>query len=100
MLTCENRELRSGKFILTFDVSDFTDTITVKMFIRPELFDEVKAVISPGIFIRVKGVTTIDKFDGELTLGSIVGIKKPMILPASAWTTAWIRESSCTAIPR
>ena len=76
VLTCENRELRSGKFILTFDVSDFTDTITVKMFIRPELFDEVKAVISPGIFIRVKGVTTIDKFDGELTLGSIVGIKK------------------------
>ena len=60
VLTCENRELRSGKFILTFDVSDFTDTITVKMFIRPELFDEVKAVISPGIFIRVKGVTTID----------------------------------------
>lgn len=76
VLTCENRELRSGKFILTFDVSDFTDTITVKMFIRPELFDEVKAVISPGIFIKVKGVTTIDKFDGELTLGSIVGIKE------------------------
>ena len=76
ILTCENRELRSGKFILTFDVSDFTDTLTVKMFIRPELFDEVKSVITPGIFIKVKGVTTIDKFDGELTLGSIVGIKK------------------------
>ena len=41
VLTCENRELRSGKFILTFDVSDFTDTITVKLFIRPEIFDEV-----------------------------------------------------------
>lgn len=76
VLTCENRELRSGKFILTFDVSDFTDTITVKMFIRPEIFDEVKSAINPGMFIKVKGVTTIDKFDGELTLGSIVGIKK------------------------
>ena len=76
VLTCENRELRSGKFILTFDVSDFTDTITVKMFIRPEIFDEVKSVINPGMFIKVKGVTTIDKFDGELTLGSIVGLKK------------------------
>ena len=69
------------------------------MFIRPELFDEVKAVISPGIFIRVKGVTTIDKFDGELTLFH-VGIKKADDFTASAWTAAWIRESSCTAIPR
>ena len=30
ILTCESRELRSGKFILTFDVTDFTDTITAK----------------------------------------------------------------------
>ncbi len=76
ILTCESRELRSGKFILTFDLTDFTDTITVKMFIRPELFEEVKAVIRVGSFVKVKGVTTIDKFDGELTLGSVAGIKK------------------------
>ena len=76
VLTCESRELRSGKFILTFDVTDYTDTITAKMFIRPELFEEVKAVINVGMFLKIKGVTTIDKFDGELTLGSIVGIKK------------------------
>ena len=76
VLTCENRELRSGKFILTFDITDFTDTITAKMFIRPEIFEEVKAVIQKGMFLKIKGVTTIDKFDGELTLGSIVGIKK------------------------
>ena len=64
VLTCENRELRSGKFILTFDVSDFTDTITVKMFIRPEIFDEVKSAINPGMFIKVKGVTTIGRRPG------------------------------------
>ena len=76
ILTCESRELRSGKFILTFDITDFTDTITAKMFIRPEIFNEVKDMIKTGMFIKIKGVTTIDKFDGELTLGSIVGIKK------------------------
>ena len=76
MLTCESRELRSGKFILTFDITDFTDTITAKMFIRPEIFDEVKNVIQKGMFLKIKGVTTIDKFDGELTLGSIVGNQK------------------------
>ena len=67
ILTCESRELRSGKFILTFDVTDFTDTITAKMFIRPEIFNEVKDMIKTGMFIKIKGVTTIDKFDGELT---------------------------------
>ena len=29
-----------------------------------------------GAFLKIKGVTTIDKFDSELTIGSIVGIKK------------------------
>ena len=26
--------------------------------------------------MKIKGVTTIDKFDGELTIGSVVGIRK------------------------
>lgn len=76
ILTMDSRELRSGKSILIFDVSDFTDTITVKMFVRPEIFGEVKEGLKAGMFVKVKGVTTIDKFDGELTLGSIMGIKK------------------------
>ena len=100
ILTCESRELRSGKFILTFDVTDFTDTITAKMFIRPEIFNEVKDMIKTGMFIKIKGVTTIDKFDGELTLGSIVGIKRPMTLPPSVWTTAWKNVWNCTAIQK
>ncbi len=37
--------------------------------------------------MRVKGVATIDKFDSELTIGSIVGIKKLPILQ-SVWIPA------------
>ena len=69
ILTCESRELRSGKFILTFYITDFTDTITAKMFIRPEIFNEVKDMIKTGIFIKIKALPLFDKFDGELTLG-------------------------------
>lgn len=76
ILTVDSRELRSGKTIMIFDVTDFTDTITVKMFAKEEQLDDLKAAIVQGSFIRIKGVTTIDKFDGELTLGSVVGIKK------------------------
>ena len=100
ILTCESRELRSGKFILTFDITDFTDTITAKMFIRPEIFNEVKDMIKTGMFIKIKGVTTIDKFDGELTLGSIAVLKKQKILLPSVWITVWKNVWSCTAIQK
>ncbi|WP_394527056.1 PolC-type DNA polymerase III [Lacrimispora sp. JR3] len=76
ILTVDSRELRSGKTIMIFDVTDFTDTITVKIFAKEEQLDDLKAAVVQGSFIRIKGVTTIDKFDGELTLGSVVGIKK------------------------
>ena len=76
IIMTDSRELRSGKTIIIFDVTDFTDTITVKMFAREEQLDDLKNAVVKGSFIKIKGVTTIDKFDGELTLGSVVGIKK------------------------
>ena len=76
ILNVDSRELRSGKTIMIFDVSDFTDTLTVKMFAKEEQLDDLKAAVVKGSFIKIKGVTTIDRFDGELTLGSVVGIKK------------------------
>ena len=39
------------------------------------LEDINKAVVKKN-FIKLRGMTTIDKFDGELTIGSVVGIKK------------------------
>ena len=76
ILSVDSRELRSGKTIMIFDVTDFTDTLTVKMFAKEEQLEDLNAAVVKGSFIRIKGVTTIDKFDGELTLGSVVGIKK------------------------
>ena len=76
VMAVEERELRSGKIILMFDVTDFTDSITVKMFLMPEQLDEIKGAIKKGNFFKIKGVTTIDKFSGELTIGSVAGIMK------------------------
>ena len=59
-----------------FAVTDFTDTIMVKMFTRNDQLPELLAEIKTGVFLKVKGVTTIDKFDGELTIGSVTGIRK------------------------
>ena len=34
------------------------------------------AEIKKGAFIKLKGMAMLDKFDGELTIGSLMGIKK------------------------
>ena len=76
ILSVDTREIRNEKTIIIFSVTDFTDTIVLKIFARNDDVPELLKEISGGKFVRVKGVATIDKFDSELTIGSIVGIKK------------------------
>ena len=76
IISFDTREIRNEKTILMFSVTDFTDTITVKMFVRNDQLAELLGDIKKGAFVKIKGVTTIDKFDGELTIGSVTGIKK------------------------
>ena len=76
ILSLETREIRNEKTIIMFAITDFTDTIMVKMFSKNEFVPDITAEVKKGAFLKIKGVTTIDKFDGELTIGSITGIKK------------------------
>ena len=72
----EAREIRNEKTIYMFNITDFTDTITVKIFLHNEQVPEISGGIKKGAFLKLKGVTTIDKFDHEITIGSLAGIKK------------------------
>ena len=76
IIRVEKRELRSGSKMMIFDLTDFTDSITIKMFLREDQEADADEAIKQGKFIKLKGITTIDRFDGELTVGSITGIKK------------------------
>ncbi len=76
VLSMELKEIRNEKTILIFDMTDFTDTLTVKMFARNDQVKEITAGIKEGAFIKLKGISMIDKFDHELTIGSIAGVKK------------------------
>ena len=80
ILSVDTREIRNEKTIIIFSVTDFTDTIVLKIFARNDDVPELLKEISGGKFVRVKGVATIDKFDSELTIGSIVGIKKCAVI--------------------
>lgn len=76
IINFDTREIRNEKTILMFAVTDFTDTITIKMFARNDQLPELLGELKKGIFVKIKGITTIDKFDGELTIGSVTGIRK------------------------
>ena len=72
----DTREIRNEKTIIIIEITDYTDTIVVKMFARNEQVPEILENVKKGAFLKMKGVTTIDRFDGQLTIGSVVGIKK------------------------
>ncbi|MGN0341294.1 MAG: PolC-type DNA polymerase III [Roseburia sp.] len=76
VMTVETREIRGEKTIIMMAVTDFTDSIMLKIFTKNEYLDELMGSLKKGAFLKIKGVTTIDKFDSELTIGSVVGIKK------------------------
>ncbi len=76
IISFETREIRNEKSILIYAVTDFTDTITVKMFVKNEQLPQLLGELKKGAFIKLKGVTAVDKFDGELTVVSVTGIRR------------------------
>jgi DNA polymerase III subunit alpha, Gram-positive type len=64
----ETRELRSGRTLLTFKVTDYTSSILVKMFSRDKedavLLDRVKK----GIWVRAQGSIQNDTFVRDLVM--------------------------------
>ena len=76
ILNMEERDIRGERTIVTLTISDFTDTIHVKIFTKNEVLSELKERVSAGNFVKLKGMTTLDRFDHELTISSVVGIKK------------------------
>ena len=75
ILKVEERELRNEKMLYIFSITDFTDTISGKIFLKKDQVDAVRKAISKGSFVRIKGMALLDKYDREVSLTSIVGVK-------------------------
>jgi len=77
IIAVDLRETRKGDlYIVSFDVTDFTDTISCKCFIPSNKIDEFSARVKTGVFVKVKGEALIDKFSHELTINSLKGIQE------------------------
>ncbi|CUH96129.1 DNA polymerase III PolC-type [Propionispora sp. 2/2-37] len=69
IVACETRELRSGRFLLTFDLSDPTDGISGKVFVDDQdQFNKLAGSLQQGMKVRVKGTVQYDKFSKDLVL--------------------------------
>lgn len=64
----EFREIRGGKFIYIFDITDYTSSVTVKMFVEKKDFANISERIVEGVCLRIRGDAQYDKFSKELAV--------------------------------
>lgn len=74
----ESREIRSGKTLFIFDVTDLTNSITVKFFANPDKAQETKNQLKEGLMVKIRGEVQYDKYTKEIAMFSsdIIKIKK------------------------
>jgi len=78
ILSIEDKELRSGKLLYTASITDFTDTINIKLFIQPDDKEALLQELAVGKFYKVKGVPEKDSYplnSKEVNIPSVKGIK-------------------------
>ncbi len=71
----ESRSIGNEKSIIMFILTDFTDSIKVKLYAKTIEVDEINAVLKPGGFFVLKGIAQMDNYERDITIGSVVGIK-------------------------
>lgn len=72
----ETRPIGNEKTLITFVLTDFTDSIKVKIYSKNIEVDEVLDSLKEGSFYLLKGIAMADTFERDITVGSVVGIKK------------------------
>lgn len=75
LLDIKEKETKSkSKKIWILSLTDYTDCIRVKLFLKPHQAEELRALIQIGKSYRVKGILAYDTFDKEKVIGNVVGI--------------------------
>ncbi len=76
----EPREIKGERYIVSFDITDKSDSTTVKFFVDKKTFDKtLKDELKTGAFVKVKGEVQFDKYAKELNIMSrdILKAQKP-----------------------
>ena len=71
----DTRTIGNEKSIITFVVTDFTDSVKVKLYAKTIEVDEIMGQLKPGGYYIVKGIAQMDTYERDITIGSVAGIK-------------------------
>lgn len=75
ILDIESREIRKERTIVSFTITDFTDSIRGKIFLRNEQLPDFLDIFRKGNYYKVKALPKNDTFDHDIVLTSVAGIK-------------------------
>ena len=75
VISTEEKELRNGKILYMFNVTDFKDSISAKVFVSAEEADSVRDNVKKGKFVKIKGIPLYDQFSHEISINHVHGIK-------------------------
>ncbi|MED3646205.1 PolC-type DNA polymerase III [Halalkalibacterium halodurans] len=68
IFAAETKELRSGRTLLTFKITDYTDSILVKMFSRDKEDIPLLQAVKKGMWVKVRGGVQNDTFVRDLVM--------------------------------
>ena len=64
----DTMETKTGKIILTFYITDYTSSITVKCFLKPQEQEEVLDNVKKGLYCKVRGEAVYDTYQREVVI--------------------------------
>lgn len=64
----ETRQLRGGKYLISMDVTDYTSSITVKVFASPDKSESILNSLNIDQWYRIRGECQYDIYQKKLSL--------------------------------
>ena len=75
VVSLEERSLKTGNMLFIAVITDYHDSIRVKVFAKPEEAEVLKEVLSVGKSVLIKGDAVYDSYDREVVIQQVKGIK-------------------------
>lgn len=72
----EEKETKNKKFIWAVLLTDYTDSVKIKLFLKPSEAADLRPILQNGMCVKVKGLLSFDSYDKEKNISNVVGISK------------------------
>jgi len=69
IISSEYREIKNSKYIVVFDITDYEDSVTVKAFLKKDVFENsVKERLKVNAHIKIRGFVQFDTYSREFVV--------------------------------